>query len=44
MAFANHNNNHSDPLNEPRKDRKVYKDIIEQFHDIIEEDIDPLPL
>ena len=36
MAFANHNNNHSDPLNEPRKDRKVYKDIIEQFHDIIE--------
>jgi hypothetical protein len=28
-------------LNEPRKDRKVYKDISEQFNDLVEEDVEP---
>lgn len=42
--YGNHHGNSYDTLNEPRKDKKTYKDIIEQFHDIIEEEIDPLPL
>lgn len=42
--YGNHHGNTYDTLNEPRKDKKTYKDIIEQFHDIIEEEIDPLPL
>jgi hypothetical protein len=39
-----HNSSINEPLNEPRKDKKVYKDLTEQFIDFIEDEIDPLRL
>ena len=34
--FGSINGANTEQLNEPRKDRKVYKDITEQFNDLIE--------
>ena len=42
--FGSINGANTEQLNEPRKDRKVYKDITEQFNDLIEQEIEPLPL